>query len=455
MVIFRGSQIGMKKNPAVFKLIIILFFTLIINNIAFADPQKFSNTIRDIQQYYIYPQSQQKLFDSAIRGMLEGLDPHCAYLNKADLKAMNDTTQSQFAGVGLDVSMEAGLVRVITPLDGSPAQEAGIQSGDYITMIDNTSVTGLTLRAVVHKLRGPQDSQVTLTILKNKASKPFSVVLTRDTIHIQSVKSELFNGVYGYIKLAQFQSSTFKEMMNAINQLKKESLEKNVLQGFILDLRNNSGGLFDAGVAVADAFIDGKQTDNANQTIIVSTKGRAEGSNTTVFAKPGDVLDNIPMIILVNAGSASASEIVAGALKDNNRAIILGTKTFGKGSVQTLIPIGGDSAIKLTTALYYTPSGISIQATGITPNIILKQMVLTSHKSINNNNHNNIPDQDITEANLQGHLTMANGFLTINQPNKSNATKNINNIHSSMAHDYQLQQAINILQGIVISLQVN
>jgi carboxyl-terminal processing protease len=161
------------------------------------------------------------------------------------------------------------------------------------------------------------------------------------------------------------------------------------------------------------------------------------------------------MIILVNAGSASASEIVAGALKDNNRAIILGTKTFGKGSVQTLIPIGGDSAIKLTTALYYTPSGISIQATGITPNIILKQMVLTSHKSINNNNHNNIPDQDITEANLQGHLTMANGFLTINQPNKSNATKNINNIHSSMAHDYQLQQAINILQGIVISLQVN
>jgi C-terminal peptidase prc len=231
MVIFRGSQIGMKKNPAVFKLIIILFFTLIINNIAFADPQKFSNTIRDIQQYYIYPQSQQKLFDSAIRGMLEGLDPHCAYLNKADLKAMNDTTQSQFAGVGLDVSMEAGLVRVITPLDGSPAQEAGIQSGDYITMIDNTSVTGLTLRAVVHKLRGPQDSQVTLTILKNKASKPFSVVLTRDTIHIQSVKSELFNGVYGYIKLAQFQSSTFKEMMNAINQLKKESLEKNVLQG--------------------------------------------------------------------------------------------------------------------------------------------------------------------------------------------------------------------------------
>lgn len=411
------------------------FLALITSSIAHADPEKFTQAMSDIQKYYVRPLTEKKLFDDAIRGMLAGLDPHSAYLNQEDFQALASRVQGKFAGLGLDVTMKHGVIQIVSILPDTPAEKVGIQSGDYILMIDNEYVKGMTLRAAVNKMRGAVDSHVTLTLGRGSPPlKPFKIRLKREIIHIPNMKSVLYDEGYAYIKISQFQATTYSEMIQVV----KKILQKQPIRGLILDLRNNPGGLFESGVAISDAFLDGRKT---HSMVIVSTKGRAKGSNSVVYAHPGDIIHRLPMVLLVNAGTASAAEIVAGALKDNHRAIILGTRTFGKGSVQAVIPIGDNSAIKLTTALYYTPLNISIQAKGITPNIIVREMHLKTKKQY--------VDNDITEANLQNHLILSNGLLAIQNENSRN-TANANGL---IYHDYQLYQALNILKGVVLSVQ--
>lgn len=404
------------------------------NPVIAEEVETFSKAMDDIRKYYVEPVSKKELFENAIRGMLNGLDPHCAYLDKQDFQDLNEATRGQFAGVGLEVTMKHGFIQVIAALDDSPAQKVGIQSGDYIIKLDKMSVSGLTLRSAINKMRGSTGSSIALEIIRKDSSKPLNFVLKREMIHIKSVKSELLDDNYGYIKLSQFQVSTPEEMYQAIKQLKKQTHEN--LQGVILDLRNDPGGLLDSAVKVANAFIDGKKDKS---TVIVYTKGRSPGSKMVAFATPGDLINKAPMVVLINAGSASAAEIVAGSLKDDQRALLLGTKTFGKGSVQTVIPISNDSAIKLTTALYFTPSGISIQAKGITPDIAVKQLIWKSSQKMNSSS------EDLTEANLQGHLSArktktAHETLTL--------TKNDNEL---MHRDYQLYQALNVLKGMALT----
>lgn len=406
--------------------------------VVIAEVKKFSTAMDDIQKYYVHVVNEKSLFENAIRGMLSGLDPHCAYLDKEDFQDLNETTRGEFAGIGLEVTMEHGFVRVITPIDGTPSQKAGIKPGDYIVKLNKMSVSGLTLRAAVNQMRGPKGSRISLEILRKNSTKPLHFVLKREIIHIQSVKNKMLDNTYGYLKLSLFQSSTPQEMIRAINGLKQQAKKQKGqhLQGVILDLRNNPGGLLNAGIAVADAFINGKKN---NSTIIVYTKGRSPKSQFVAHAKPGDIIENVPLVVLINDGSASAAEIVAGALKDNHRALLLGTRSFGKGSVQTVIPISRDSAIKITTALYYTPAGVSIQAKGITPDITVKQIILDA-KDFSASNENS---DDLTESALQGHLLAAPG-----QNSSSSMTKTDNEL---MRHDYQLYQALNVLKGMVLT----
>ena len=317
--------------------------------------QRFSNAIGEIKKYYVKPVDDKELFDNAIRGMLSGLDPHSSYLDEEEFKELQTSTSGEFGGLGIEVTMEDGVVKVITPLVDTPAFKAGIKSGDYIIKLGKESVQGISLKDAVNLMRGKPGSTIELTILRKGAGKPLVFDLIREVIQIKSVQSKLLAEGYGYIRLTQFQALTGKDMLSAIKQLKQQSNGK--LKGLVLDLRNNPGGLLDSAIQVSDAFLG---TDKSGkQEMIVYTEGRQPGSKFTALAKPNpiDAIDNAPMVVLINNGSASASEIVAGALKDNKRAIILGTKSFGKGSVQTVLPLDAKTGIKLTTALYYTPSG--------------------------------------------------------------------------------------------------
>ncbi len=392
--------------------------------------------MNDIQKYYVYPESKKTLFESALQGMLSGLDPHSAYLSREEWRGLQETTKGQFAGIGLEVTMKQGLVRVITPLQGSPAKRAGIKTNDTIIRLNGKALLGLTLRMAIDQLRGPVGSTISLDIMRNGMSNPLHIVLKREMIKVQSVKSHLLTGGYGYIQLALFQTSTPSEMIAAINGLKKEAKHKYKLslQGLLLDLRDNPGGLLDSAIAVADAFIDGKK---GKHTLIVYTKGRGPWARYTAYAKQGDIIDNVPIIALINEGSASAAEIVAGALKDDHRGVLLGTRTFGKGSVQTVIPLSDGSAIRLTTALYYTPSGISIQAMGITPDITVQQITLGSADFV----QNALEANNLSEADLQGHLATTT-------PQAKTANNNADDSDALIAQDYQLYQALNVLKGM-------
>lgn len=432
-----------------------MIFTFFISLIAFAAPQnnvsilpeiqKFSTAVNDIQKYYVYPKTKKALFENALEGMLSGLDPHSAYLDPEEWHSLKVTTKGTFAGIGLEVTMKNGLVSVITPLQGSPAKKAGIKPNDTIIRLDGAPLVGITLRIALDKLRGPQGSTVSLDIMREGSSKPLKFVLTRKIIHMQSVHSKLLDNNYGYIQLAMFQSSTPKEIVTAINTIKKQVEQKNnaSLQGLILDLRDNPGGLLDSAIAVADTFIDGKKD---NSTLIVYTKGRGPWAKFTAYASPnGDTIPHVPMIVLINEGSASGAEIVAGALKDNHRALLLGEKTFGKGSVQTVIPLDNNSAIRLTTALYYTPNGISIQAMGITPDITVQQITLNSKDFVQNAMQAN----NLSEADLQGHLA------TTTPQSATSSNSNITNDNTLMAHDYQLYQALNVLKGMILTHEMH
>ena len=321
----------------------------------------FANVLAIVQQDYVVKTDSKKLVQSALEGMLASLDPHSNYLSDDDYKDLQEKTRGTYGGIGLEVTGEDGAVKVITPMDDTPAQKAGIQTGDYITAIDGTSILGMRLNDAVSKMKGDPNTKLTLTIVRTGKDDPFDVVLTREVITVKSVKSHM-EGDYGYLRIASFSETTAQETKDALTDL----LTKNPkMKGLVLDLRNNPGGLLDQSVGVADLFLDGGE--------IVSQRGRDPNDIIRYQAKKGDMLHGLPMVVLTNPGTASAAEIVSGALQDQHRAEIVGLTTFGKGSVQSVIPLGENRAVKLTTARYYTPSGRSIQKTGIEPDLEVAQ----------------------------------------------------------------------------------
>ncbi|HRQ82934.1 MAG TPA: S41 family peptidase, partial [Azospirillaceae bacterium] len=325
----------------------------------------FGDVFERVRAEYVEPVSDEQLIENAINGMLTALDPHSAYLNRKSFQDMQVQTKGEFGGLGIEVAMENGLVKVVSPIDDTPAFRAGLQPGDFVTHIDGEGVMGLTLNEAVDKMRGPVGSSIKLTIRRGLTSDPFDVSLTRAVIKVQSVRSRV-EGDVGYLRITSFNEQTQSGLEKAINAIQKEHGGK--LKGYVLDLRNNPGGLLDQAVSVSDTFLDKGE--------IVSTRGRKSDEGARFNAKPGDMINGLPLVVLVNGGSASASEIVAGALQDHKRAVILGVQSFGKGSVQTVIPLPGHGAMRLTTARYYTPSGRSIQQLGITPDIEVQQAKL-------------------------------------------------------------------------------
>jgi carboxyl-terminal processing protease len=320
----------------------------------------FGDVFELVRSDYVDDVSDDTLVEGAINGMLTALDPHSNYLNAKNFTDMKVQTRGEFGGLGIEVSMDSGLVKVVSPIDDTPAAHAGLKPGDLITHLDGTPVQGLTLPEAVEKMRGPINSEINLTI-RREGREPFDVKLTRAVIRIQSVRSHLEGDNIGYVRITSFNEQTDVGLNNAVKNLKQQA--NNKLIGVVLDLRNNPGGLLDQAVAVSDAFLEKGE--------IVSTRGRRSDDAQRYNARPGDIASGLPMAVLINGGSASASEIVAGALQDHHRAILIGTRSFGKGSVQTIIPLAGHGAMRLTTARYYTPSGRSIQAKGIDPDIVV------------------------------------------------------------------------------------
>lgn len=345
----------------------------------------FGEALERIRADYVEEPDEQKLIEAAINGMLSSLDPHSNFLNAKDFKDMQEQTQGEFYGLGIEVTMENDLIKVITPIDDTPAARAGIIAGDVVTHLDGEQVQGLTLQQAVEKMRGPANTSIVLTVVREGADKPLEIKVTRDVIRVQSVRHRVEDDI-GYIRLTQFSAQTADGVEDAIDKIKAE-IPADKLKGYVVDLRNNGGGLLDQAISVSDMFLDKGE--------IVSTRGRDPEDVQRSNARSGDRADGKPLVVLINAGSASASEIVAGALQDHRRATLLGTRSFGKGSVQTIIPLARDEAIKLTTARYYTPSGRSIQAKGIEPDVEVIQELPDDLKG---------KLQIQSEANLRGHL---------------------------------------------------
>ncbi len=393
----------------------------------YEDLRTFTEIFGRIKKDYVEPVSDKKLLQDAIRGMLTGLDPHSAYLDAEQYKSLKEGTTGQFGGLGIEVTMEDGFVKVVSPIDDTPAQRAGIQAGDLIIRLDEKPVKGMTLMDAVKIMRGTPGSSITLTVVREGEEAPLKITITRDIIKVKSVKSKWLEKGYGYLRISSFQSRTGQALREAVDDLVAENGE--ALKGLVLDLRNNPGGVLNAAVAVSDAFLE--------QGLIVYTEGRLKNSEMRFNAAPDDVLQGAPVVVLINAGSASASEIVAGALQDHKRAVIMGEKSFGKGSVQTILPTSNGGAVKLTTARYYTPSGRSIQAEGIEPDVTLARVRLESLE----------PDkfQPVKEADLSRHLE--NGNAKKDNRKKINKTKPLEN---DSIKDYPLHEALNLLKGISI-----
>lgn len=400
----------------------------------------FTEVMQLIKTTYVEEVDDKTLLDNAIQGMLSGLDPHSAYLKPDAFKELEINTSGKFGGLGIEVGMENGFIKVITPIDDTPAQKAGVLAGDLIIKLDDTSVKGMTLMESVDKMRGKPGEPIKLTIVREGAPKPITLIVKRDIIKVQSVKSWILEDGYGYIRMSQFQTESDKEVVEHLNKLKKSQNGK--LKGLVLDLRNNPGGVLQAAVGVVDAFIkDG---------LIVYTKGRAPNPQLSFKANKDDPSEGIPLVVLINGGSASASEIVAGALQDHSRAVLVGTESFGKGSVQTVMPLSNndEKGLKLTTALYYTPSGRSIQAEGIKPDIFVPKAKVTPEEDVS----------DYKEADLQGHLTNGNKQAKKGKQEKSKQEKGMQQkgkqkeeSRSLAEQDYQLSQALNVLKGIHIN----
>jgi len=395
------------------------------------DLRTFSEIFGRIKNNYVEPVEDKELLQNAIRGMLSGLDPHSTYLDLTDFQELREGTSGEFGGLGIEVTMEDGFVKVVSPIDDTPAAQAGILSGDLIIRLDDTPVKGLSLSDAVDIMRGAPDSKLLLTIIREGEDKPLKIELVRAIIKVKSVKQRMLEPGYGYIRISTFASRTGASLKEAISALKIEN--DGALKGLVLDLRNNPGGLLNAAIEVSDTFI--------TKGLIVYTEGRVKDSNQKFNAKPDDMLKGAPLIVLVNGGSASASEIVAGALQDHHRAIIVGTKTFGKGSVQTVMPLTNDTAVKMTTARYFTPSGRSIQAEGIVPDIKTEAVKISAaEKRLGS----------LREQDLSGHLENGNGDTEkADSVDKTDKTKEDDNTPLAVK-DYPLSEALNLLKGINI-----
>jgi carboxyl-terminal processing protease len=394
----------------------------------------FSEVFARVKSDYVEPVEDKKLLTDAVQGMLSGLDPHSTYLDAESFKDVRVDTEGQFGGLGIEVTMESGFVKVVAPIEDTPAARSGLKSGDLIIRLDDKAVKGMTLNEAVRMMRGRPGTDITLTVVR-EGSKPFKATLTRAVIKIQSVKQKLLEPGYGYVRITQFQSATEKGLTDAVRKL--EAQNKGPLKGAVLDLRNNPGGVLNAALGVSDAFLE--------NGIIVTTDGRGADAKSKHMARPGDIMHGAPIVVLVNGGSASASEIVAGALQDHKRAVIMGTKTFGKGSVQTIVPLTNGSALKLTTARYFTPNGRSIQATGIVPDITVEEAKVTKSEQ-----------QDrLREADLARHLEGGDVEAAPKPDNMKKDDKKKDDKSKSARglpadDDYQLSQALNLLKGVTI-----
>jgi carboxyl-terminal processing protease len=401
--------------------------------------RNFTEVLDRIKQDYVEPIDDKALLENALHGMLDGLDPHSAYLDVDAFRDLQAGTSGEFGGLGIEVGLEDGFIKVIAPIDDTPAQRAGVQAGDLIIRLDDTPVKGLTLAEAVKMMRGKPDTKIILTIVRAGEEKPLKITIVRDIIQVKSVKSRLLEPGFGYVRVTQFQAKTARNLSQALSDLKQQN-KKGTLKGLIMDLRNNPGGVLNAAVEVSDIFLD--------KGTVVYTEGRSEGSRQDFKATPGDMLDGSPMVILVNGGSASASEIVAGALQDHRRAIVMGEQTFGKGSVQTILPMANGAAVKLTTALYFTPNGRSIQAEGIQPDIKLERLQLASADT---------PAVDLLkEVNLSGHLENGKSSDGNSLPDGIEVNEETSDETASLAEsDYQLYEALNLLKGLSLLQKQN
>lgn len=399
----------------------------------------FAQVLNQIRNAYVEEIDDKTLLENAIKGMLAGIDPHSTYLAADDYESLQESTTGEFGGLGVEVGIENGFIKIIAPMDDSPAARAGIQAGDLIIKLDDTPARDVTLGDTSDLLRGEPGTSITLTVMREGEPEPLEITVTREIIRARSVRSRVLEPGYGYIRIAQFATNTATEVVSALEKLQAEEVP---LSGVILDLRNNPGGVLQSAVGVVDAFVD--------EGLIVYTQGRVDNADMRFEATPGDPSNKVPLVVLINSGSASASEIVAGALQDLGRAIIMGTPSFGKGSVQTVLPLTNDRAIKLTTSLYYTPKGRSIQARGITPDIQIDRGQVTR-----------IPDSVAAyrEADLAGHLPTGNASNVDaagaeDAPAPAAATPSAE-AAEVLVGDYQLNEALNLLKGLSILRRVN
>ncbi|MBL3555557.1 S41 family peptidase [Marinobacter sp. JB05H06] len=386
------------------------------------DLRKLAEVFGRIKDAYVEEVDDRKLLESAIKGMLSDLDPHSTYLTPKDYEQLEESTSGEFGGLGIEVGMEDGFVKVISPIDDTPAQKAGVQAGDLIIKLGDQPVKGMSLEEAVKLMRGKPGTVLTLTIMREGESAPIEIDVKRDVIKVTSIKSRIIENGYGYVRITQFQADTGSQFTAALEDLEKE--HGSALDGLIIDLRNNPGGILQAAVEAADALLD--------EGLIVYTEGRIQSSRLRFNAKPGDIMPETAIVVLINGGSASASEILAGALQDHERAVVMGTQSFGKGSVQTVIPLDETHAIKMTTARYYTPDGRSIQAKGIKPDIEVKPAELTELDS----------QPFFTEADLSGHLEGQDEEQDVPPEDVGQATPT--------SRDFQLRSALNLLKGLSI-----
>lgn len=428
------------STPTLLRLGVVLFFSIsflappvFANNTRYLDypldPQydlpldelrSFAEVYERIKQAYVHEVDDRELLESAIKGMLAGLDPHSAYLAPEAFKGLRESTQGEFGGLGIEIGIEEGYIKVISPIDDTPASRAGLQPHDLIIRINGTPTREMSVDKAMETMRGEPGTQIELTIQRETVNQPFNVILERALIRITSVKERILEPGFGYLRISQFQNRSGNEVQKALNRLVKENQAP--LEGLILDLRNNPGGVLQAAADVVDVFLD--------SGLIVYTRGRLPDTQMRFEANAGDSLNGAPLVVLINGGSASASEIVAGALQDHQRALIMGTASFGKGSVQTVLPLNNDRAIKMTTALYYTPNGRSIQAEGIQPDIEVGNASITLLETT----------QTTKEADLDGHINNESKVL---KDKKTTTQRNTE-------EDYPLNEALNLLRGLVI-----
>ncbi len=398
------------------------------NKLPLDELRTFTGVLDAIKQDYVEPVKDHDLLENAIRGMLSNLDPHSAFLDAEAFQDLQIGTSGEFGGLGIEVGQENGFLKVVAPIDDTPAQRAGIRAGDLIIRLDDLSVKGMSLSDAIQRMRGKPNTAITLTIVREGMRKPLKIKLIREVIQVKSVKSRLLEPGFGYLRITQFQAKTAQNLRQALQEVEQQN--KGPLRGVVLDLRNNPGGVLNGAVDVADDFLE--------EGAIVQTKGRGNGSDQSFKATPGDLLKGAPLVVLVNGGSASASEIVAGALQDHHRALILGERTFGKGSVQTILPLGNGTAVKLTTARYYTPNGRSIQAEGIEPDIKLKPFKVATGADADSDT--------VKEADLSGHLRNDGKIPTDSAPD----ARLIGAEGDPAQSDYPLYEALNLLKGMTL-----